>query len=208
MTTASRLLRTERDALLPILRARAAADFELPTVLPLWSVRDVLAHCSAALNLTAAQAMHSGSPAENQVDVEHRRDWTIDRLLDELAGGYDGAADVVEAIGGRYEAVALGEWTHGGDVRMAWGIEDAYASAGVDDALALLNLYSMSPRSELPPTAVLLTDREPLRLGTADPVATLTTDTATFVRMWAGRDPDPARFTLTGAEAEEFVVFH
>ena len=45
-----RLLSVERDALLPLLRARGDGDFTLPvTACPGWTVRDVLAHCSAAL---------------------------------------------------------------------------------------------------------------------------------------------------------------
>lgn len=45
-----RLLTIERDALLPLLRSRPDADFALPVAAcPGWSVRDMLAHCSAAL---------------------------------------------------------------------------------------------------------------------------------------------------------------
>ncbi|MFF9677914.1 maleylpyruvate isomerase N-terminal domain-containing protein, partial [Streptomyces eurythermus] len=46
-----RLLSVERDALLPLLRARGEGDFALPVAAcPGWTVRDVLAHCSAALS--------------------------------------------------------------------------------------------------------------------------------------------------------------
>jgi len=121
-------------------------------------VRDVLAHCSAALTLTAAGTMHSGSPEENQVDVDHRRDWPVARLLDELASGYESCAAAVDAAGGAYDGVALGEWVHGGDVRHAWGIDGAWASDGVDDALAVLVARSRRPGSRLPATAVTLTD--------------------------------------------------
>jgi uncharacterized protein (TIGR03083 family) len=203
----ARLLLTERDALLPPLRARPDADFDTATLLPGWSVRDVLAHCAAALTLTAAGTMHSGSPAENQVDVDHRRDWPVSRLLDELESGYESCAAAVAGAGGAYDGVALGEWVHGGDVRHAWGIADAWASAGVDDALTVLVARSLRPGSRLPATSVVLTDREPLRLGAGDPVAHLKTDTATFVRMMAGRSPAPARIDLTGAAVADYVVF-
>lgn len=206
--TAVRLLLTERDALLPILRSRPDVDFDLPTVLPGWSVRDVLAHCSAALNLIGTDAAHSFSPADNQVDVDHRRDWSLPRLLDELTTGYDAGAAAIEAAGGRLDGVALGEWTHGGDVRDAWGIADAYCSGGVDDALEMLARFSRGRSSQLPATAVTLTDRGELRLGRDEPVATLSTDTATFVRMFTGRCPDASRFVLTGADASSYVVFN
>ncbi|OSZ59906.1 hypothetical protein OQI_13500, partial [Streptomyces pharetrae CZA14] len=45
-----RLLTIERDALVPLLRSRPDEDFSRPTeACPGWTVRDVLAHCSAAL---------------------------------------------------------------------------------------------------------------------------------------------------------------
>ncbi|MFF9803434.1 maleylpyruvate isomerase N-terminal domain-containing protein, partial [Streptomyces rochei] len=45
-----RLLRTERDALVPLLRARPDEDFARPAAAcPGWTVRDVLAHCSTVL---------------------------------------------------------------------------------------------------------------------------------------------------------------
>jgi len=43
----ARLLRAEHDALLPILHRTPEPAFDLPTACPAWSVRDVLAHCSA-----------------------------------------------------------------------------------------------------------------------------------------------------------------
>jgi predicted transcriptional regulator len=46
----ARLLRAEYDALLPILRRTTAEAFDSATACPRWSVRDVLAHCGAALS--------------------------------------------------------------------------------------------------------------------------------------------------------------
>jgi len=205
-TPASRLLLTERDALLPILRERAAADFDRPTLLPGWSVRDVLAHCAAALGMAAAGRFHGFSPAENQVDVDERRDWPIERLLDELAGGYTGGAAAIAAAGGQLDGIALGEWVHGGDVRDAWGIADAYASAGIEGALRLTAERSRL-RASYPATRVTLGDHEPLDLGVGEPAAALETDAATFVRLVAGRSPDPTRYTLTGVEPELLLMF-
>jgi uncharacterized protein (TIGR03083 family) len=218
-----RLLFYERDALLPLLRARAEsapADFDRPTVLPGWSVRDVLAHCSAALGMAASDTMHGFSPEENDTDVIRRRDWPIGELLDELAGGYQGGAAAIGAAGGQLDGLALGEWLHGGDVRDALEMPDAYTSAGVDDALAIIVERGQSERSTLPRTHVTLTDRVDqssgvLDLGTFElgkpsggAEAHLTTDTATFLRLIGGRSPDPSRFTLAGAEPSRYVIFN
>jgi uncharacterized protein (TIGR03083 family) len=84
---AARLLLTERDALLPILRQTPAAAFDRPTVCTGWSVRDVLAHCGSALLRTAAGALHRFTPQENEVDVAERRSWPLGQVLAELERG-------------------------------------------------------------------------------------------------------------------------
>jgi uncharacterized protein (TIGR03083 family) len=211
----ARLLLIERDAILPILRALRDDDFDRPTALPGWSVRDVLAHCAAALTMTTKGTAHGYSPAENQRDVDERRPWPIGRLLGELASGYDGAAGAIAAADGRLDLLALGEWTHGGDVREALGLPDAYASAGVDDALSLFENASRLRRFGIPPTSVELPDRR-LLLGPVDVEsgdgsshnATLIVDVATLVRMLTGRVRDPTRHFLYGAELAQYVMFH
>ncbi|HEY2790895.1 MAG TPA: maleylpyruvate isomerase family mycothiol-dependent enzyme [Micromonosporaceae bacterium] len=206
-TTASRLLLTERAAILPILRALPAERFDTPTLLPGWSVRDVLAHCAAALGAASTGNLHGFSPAENQVDVDARKGWPIARLLDELEGGYSGGAAAIAAAGGRLDLLALGEWTHGGDVRDALGISNAYASPGIDEALELVVAGSRSDSSKMPATVLQLEGRPELLLGTAEPTAKLAADTATFVRMLGRRNANPARFKLTGAEPSQYVIF-
>jgi uncharacterized protein (TIGR03083 family) len=211
-----RLLRTEASALLPILRTLPPAAFDQPTLLPGWSVRDVLAHCSAALKMTGTLQFHDFSPDSNQKDVEDRRDWTVEQLLDELADGYRDAPAVIDGAAGRLDALALGEWVHGGDVRDALGLPDAYASAGLPDALVLLTERSRDRGT--PATDVTLTTIVPepnaapnaaLRLGPTDRASTaeLITDPATLIRLCAGRTPDPSSFTLTGAQPVDYLIF-
>src|SRR5690606_40454859 len=63
------LFRSERDALVPLLRARDDADFELPVVAcPGWTVRGVLAHCSSALSRVLEGRFEEGvfSPDSNE----------------------------------------------------------------------------------------------------------------------------------------------
>jgi uncharacterized protein (TIGR03083 family) len=201
----ARLLLTERDALLSILRRTPAAAFDRPTVCTGWSVRDVLAHCGAALVRAAEGRLHRFTPEDNEVDVAERRSWPLGAVLAELERGYQAAPPAMTAAGGALDGVALGEWVHGGDVREALGEPLPYESEGVEDALVLLVERS---RRRVTATRLRLGDRE-LRLGAADgaPTAELATDVATLVRLCAGRRPDPARFSLDGADPGHFVLF-
>lgn len=204
-----RLLRAEGLAVLPILRALPLSAFDTPTLLPGWSVRDVLAHCSAALTMATTGQMHDFSPASNEKDVAHRRGWSIEGLLDELAAGYQTGAAVIDTVAPRLDGLALGEWVHGGDVRDAVGLPGAYMSDGVEDALVLL--AERSRLKNVPATDVTLTvPYGVLRLGPVDdePAATLETDPATLIRLCAGRSPNPADFTLTGAAPEDYLIFN
>jgi uncharacterized protein (TIGR03083 family) len=203
----ARLLMTERAALLPILRRTPADAFLRPTVCTGWTVRDVLAHCGAALTGLAEDRLHKFTPELNELDVAERRSWPLARVLAELEQGYAAAAPVLTAAGGRLDGVVLGEWVHGGDVREALGEPGAYESDGVEDALVLL--VERSRRQGVPATLVRLPDRE-LRLGVGEDatrVDELVTDVATLVRLCSGRDPDPARFRLDGADPLRYHLF-
>ena len=202
-----RLLLTERDALMPHLRAAPPESFDLPTCLPGWSVRDVLAHCAAAFTMTATRTWHGFSPAENQGDVDQRRDWPIGRLLDELETGYATTAEAAASAGGRLDGLALGEWVHGGDVRSALGLPGAYASEGSEDALVLLAERTRQDGHRVPLTTVHLTDGRTLTVGTAAPEATLEADVATLIRICTGRQSAPGTHRLTGAEPAAYCVF-
>src|SRR5687767_9647264 len=126
---AGRLLTTERDVLIPLLRARPEKDFELmTTACPAWTVRDVLAHCGAALNRVIQGRFEPGvfSPESNDRDIAERADWSVGHVIDELEVGMEEAASVIVQAGGRFDGIALGEWVHAGDVRDALGEPDAY----------------------------------------------------------------------------------
>jgi hypothetical protein len=92
-------------------------------------------------------------------------------------------------------------------VRAALGEPAAYESDGVEDALVLL--VERSRRLAVPATRVRLPDRE-LRLGAdqdAAGTAELVTDVATLIRLCSGRQPDPARFRLDGADPARYHLF-
>jgi uncharacterized protein (TIGR03083 family) len=204
---AARLLRTEHDVLLPILRHAPQEAFGSPTACPGWSVRDVVAHCAAALTRVATGTLHTFTPDLNEIDVTQRRDWALPRLLSELERGYLDAGPVIAEAGGRLDAIALGEWIHDGDVRSALGEPLAYESDGFEDACALLAEWTR--RRKVPLVEVALPGAV-LRLGLAvpgRPPATLVSDRATLMRLFAGRPAEPAEYELTGAEPGELVVF-
>lgn len=204
---AARLLLAERDALLPLLQQAPTEAFGRPTACPGWSVRDVLAHCSSALTRAAEGTLHRFTPELNEADVAGRRGWPLADLLAELERGYAAAAPVITGAGGRLDGLALGEWVHGGDVREPLGVPGAYASEGFPDACVLLAGRARARNTPL--VTVTLPDAT-LTLGTAvdgRPPASLRTDRATLIRLYAGRPADPAAYQLSGAEPAELVIF-
>ncbi|MFI2509321.1 maleylpyruvate isomerase family mycothiol-dependent enzyme [Streptomyces sp. NPDC018972] len=207
-----RLLTVERDALVPLLRGRADADFALPVVAcPGWTVRDVLAHCSAAFTRVLERRFEDGvfSPESNERDIAERAEWTNARVVDELERGMTEAGPVIARAGGALDVLALGEWVHAGDVRVALGEPGAYAGAGLPYALELLGQVT-GRKGHLPLHADLDDADEPLRLGDATgerPPARYIGDGPTLVRLYAGRPVDGASYELAGAEAAELNIF-
>jgi uncharacterized protein (TIGR03083 family) len=203
----ARLLLAERGALLPILRRSPAEAFDRPTACPGWSVRDVLAHCGAALTRVVDGRLHAFTPDLNEADVAERRGWPVFGVLAELDRGYRAAGAVIGEAGGRLDVIALGEWLHGGDVRDALGEPLAFASEGFDDACVLLSAWTRG--REVPLVDVMLPGGS-LSLGVpvpGRPPASLRTDRATLMRIFAGRPADPAAYELSGAAPAELVVF-
>ena len=203
----ARLLTTERDALLPLLRQAPEEAFGRPTACPAWSVRDVLAHCSSALTRAAEGTLHAFTPELNEADVDERRGWPLADVLAELERGYTGAGPVITAAAPRLDGLALGEWVHGGDVRDSLGAPGAYASAGFADACALL---ADRARIRKAPLVEVTLPGAALSLGVAAggrPPAALRTDEGTLIRLYAGRPASPDSYQLTGAEPAELVIF-
>ncbi|OIJ69827.1 maleylpyruvate isomerase family mycothiol-dependent enzyme [Streptomyces mangrovisoli] len=207
-----RLLITERDALIPLLRARPDADFaRAAPACPGWSVRDVLAHCSAVLTRVAERRFEKGvfSPESNDRDIAERAAWPNARVVDELERGMTEAGPLIARAGGILDPIALGEWVHAGDVRAALGEPGAYGGAGLPDALALLARVS-GERGQAPLHADLDDLDEPLRLGEASgtrPPARFIGDAATLVRLYTGRSLDGAKYELAGVTEGELNLY-
>ncbi|CAM5439160.1 maleylpyruvate isomerase family mycothiol-dependent enzyme [Streptomyces viridochromogenes] len=207
-----RLLAVERDTLVPLLRARPDEDFARQTAAcPGWSVRDVLAHCSAALTRVVDDRLEEGvfSPASNDRDIAERSEWSNARILDELERAMTEAGPVIAKAGGALDGVGLGEWVHAGDVREALGEPGAYAGAGLPDALALL-AWLTRERRHAPLHADLDDVDEPLRLGdpaAPRPPARYIGQAATLVRLYAGRPTTGTSYELAGAEPAELNIF-
>jgi uncharacterized protein (TIGR03083 family) len=208
-----RLLTVERDTLIPLLRARPEADFGIVTAgCPEWTVRDVLAHCSAVLLRVVEGRVEKGvfSPESNDRDIAERADWTNARVVDELEKVMGEAGGVIAGAGGRLDGVALGEWVHAGDVREALGEPGAYAGPGLPYALPLLARLSRE-RGLVPLHADLDELDEPLKLGDVSgerPPGRYIGDAATLVRLYAGRSVAGAgAYELAGVEEGELNMF-
>ncbi|MFE7853435.1 maleylpyruvate isomerase family mycothiol-dependent enzyme [Streptomyces sp. NPDC057403] len=208
-----RLLAAERDALVPLLRARPDADFALPTAgCPGWTVRDVLAHCSSALMRVVESRFEKGvfSPEANDRDIAERAAWTNQQVVDELERGMTEAGPAIAEAGGILDMVALGEWVHAGDVREVWGEPGAYAGAGLPDALTLLARITRE-KGRVPLHADLEDVDEPLLLGEVSGERTparFIGGAATLVRLYAGRPvPKEASYELVGVEAGDLNIF-
>ncbi|WP_330289066.1 maleylpyruvate isomerase family mycothiol-dependent enzyme [Streptomyces sp. NBC_00576] len=214
-----RLLTVERDTLIPLLRARPEADFGIVTSgCPEWTVREVLAHCSAALLRVVEGRFEKGvfSPESNDRDIAERADWTNARVVDELEKGMSAAGAVIARAGGALDGLALGEWVHAGDVREALGEPGAYAGPGLPYALALLARLSRE-RGLVPLHADVDELDEPLRLGDVSGVRTpgrFIGGGAALVRLYAGRSvvgagagADVGAFELVGVEVGELNMY-
>ncbi|MEU2353754.1 maleylpyruvate isomerase family mycothiol-dependent enzyme [Streptomyces misionensis] len=184
-----RLLTIERDALIPLLRVRPAADFALPVpACPGWTVRDVLAHCSAVLSRVVERRFEKGvfSPEANDRDIAERAAWTDGQVVDELERGMTEAGAVLARGDGRLDA-----------------------GAGLPYALDLLARYTRE-LDHVPLHADLDELDEPLRLGASvpgAPPARYIGDAPTLVRLYAGRSVDGRGYELAGATEAELNVF-
>ena len=207
-----RLLTVERDALVPLLRGRPDEDFARPaTACPGWTVRDVLAHCSAALTRVVENRFEPGvfSAESNDRDIAERAGWTNARIVDELERGMTEAGPVIAGAGGALDMIALGEWVHAGDVREALGEPGAYAGAGLPYALDLLARLTRE-RGHVPLHADLDDRDEPLLLGEVSgdrPPARFIGTAPVLVRLCSGRSTAGHDYELAGVEPGELSIF-
>lgn len=206
------LLLAERDQLLPLLRHTHLLDFDRLTVCDLWSVRDIVAHCSAVMVRAAKGTTTGYTPVANQLDVDERKAWTVAELLAELESGFDLATqqDVPQRVS---HGVALGVWVHGGDIREALSVHGPYTHAGLAPALTLLVERSIA--RGVPAVDVTLTDAvdhgldgAQVSLGDpgAEPVGWLRTDTAGLIRLVAGRRTELVERDMVGVTAQQLLM--
>lgn len=208
-----RLLRTERDLLMPLLRRTPEEAYELRTACPGWTARQVLAHCGAALVRIVEDRLEEGVflPEANACDVAEREDWPLARILDELERGLTEAGPVIaRREDGRLDAVALGEWVHAGDVREAFGEPGAYCGKALELALPLLSVTSR--KRETPRLVGVLEDGTTSRVSLGNeiegrPPATFKGDASTLIRIYAGRPLVRTRYELRGATEQELLIY-
>ena len=179
------------------------ANRDLSTACDPWTVGDVLAHCSGSLLRLVEDRGHRFTPEDNEIDVEERRSWPYQQVLEELLATASPAAERVEAAGGPIDGLGLGVWVHCGDIRQAVGIPDPYTAPGTDLGLGLLEARSRRKEFAL---SVQLPDQS-LLFGSGEPAGSLATDSETFVRLAGGRSPEAGRYELVGAEPADLVLF-
>lgn len=175
----------------------------LPTPCSEWSLHDVAAHCSGTLNGVINGRQHDFSPKANDEDVRERRSWTLATILDELRDTVVATATAIGAAGGTLDGIGIGVWVHLGDIRSALGDDEPYDSPGYGLALDVLSARARSLDIGLTASVGART----VALGTSGGFGQLATDRDTFVRLLAGRDPDPRRYTIVGAAAEDLILF-
>ena len=178
---------------------------DLPTPCEAWSLRDVVAHCSGSLLRAVEDRLHHFTPEDNEGDVEERRVWPFADVRAELVKTAGPAASIIDSASGELDGIGLGVWVHSGDVRDAVGTTDAYAAPGLDLGLQLL--LERSTRTPYSLTVDLGNQHLRFGGGVDPPIGTLTTDADTFVRLTAGRKPDPSRFELSGVARDQLVLF-
>lgn len=205
------LLRTERDALLPLLRSAGDSDFALRTACPGWTVRHVLAHCGSVLNRVVESRFEPDvfGPECNDRDIAERAGWTNAQVVDELEQGMAEAGAAIAKAGGVLDGVALGEWIHAGDVREAWGLEGAYQGDGLPHALRLLAPFARRRKTPLL-IARPADGGDELTFGTEQEgraPGRYRGDGATLIRLFAGRPLVGTRYELEGVKESELNVF-
>jgi uncharacterized protein (TIGR03083 family) len=207
-----RLLEIERESLLPLLRGKADEDFALPVrACPGWTVRDVVAHCSAALTRVAESRFEPDvfSPEANDRDIAERADWTKEQVMDELERGMSEAGTTLAESDGQMDGIAFGEWVHAGDLREALGEPEAYGGAGLPDALALLVRLTRQ-FGHVPLHADLNDLDKQLVLGETNGERSpgrFSGDGPTLVRLYTGRSVERSVYELTGLEEQELNMF-
>ncbi|SDL17097.1 maleylpyruvate isomerase family mycothiol-dependent enzyme [Streptomyces indicus] len=204
------LLRGERDVLIPLLRGLKDEDFRRATCCPGWTVRHVAAHCGSALMRLIESRFDEDvfSPACNERDIAERASWSDQKVVDELERAMSDAGPVIAASGGLFDAVALGEWIHSGDIKEAVGAKGAYGGEGVPAALAIAAHYARQ-KSAPPVHADLDELDEPVLLGVegSGPPARFIGSAPVFVRLLAGRPVTGARYELAGTTEAELNLF-
>ncbi len=204
MRPAAELLLLESRSLPEIIARQPPEALEAATALPGWRVRDVLGHCGAALRRLVEGDALDFSPEANWADVDERRSWPMEVIMAELIEAYPAAASAIDAAGGAFDGLGLGEWIHGGDIREPLGEPNPYAGPGIELALPLL--VSRSVAFDATGVRAEVGDRR-FTFGIGEPVGRLRTDPETFVRLCAGRPADPDRYELHGVQEQALLLF-
>jgi uncharacterized protein (TIGR03083 family) len=102
---------------------------------PQWRVRDIVAHLGGVCDDIAHGNM-DGVATEpwTQAQVDKRRDWSFDRVLDDWSAQASTVEPMLNGIGQPIGQMVFDAWTHEQDVRGALGEPGAREGAAVDIA--------------------------------------------------------------------------
>lgn len=209
-SAAGDLLVAESQEWIPLLRSLTADEHRRPTPCPGWNIRDVVAHCAAALRRIADDDLHDFSPEANQADIAARHGRAFDALVDELEAGISSTAQIINRVGARLNIIGLGEWIHAGDIRAALGEPRPYIGVDPDTALRLIK-YASAERS-VPPVCVHA-DGQHIHLGdwrlaeSGTSPAKLTGDLDSIVRIFCGRPLDSCAVSVDGAGIADLSIY-
>jgi uncharacterized protein (TIGR03083 family) len=211
MTDYARIYGALRGRVTELVRDSDTEQLErLAPAAPEWRVRDLVAHLSgitADINAGNLDGVATDAWTSRQVDT--RRDWTIDELLEE----WDTEASKAEAVMSSFPQVALGQMTmdaatHEHDIRGALerpgGRDSDAVAVGFEWAAQIL----AGPVDDAGTTLRLVTEAGTQTVGSGDRTIDVRAARFDFVRAMTGRRSleQMRAFEWEGAAAPELLV--
>jgi uncharacterized protein (TIGR03083 family) len=183
--------RAVRVRLTELLREQTDDDVEQPApATPEWRVRDVVAHLGGVCDDIAHGNMDGvATDAWTQAQVEKRRDWPFERVLDDWAENAAVVEPMMNGIGAPIGQMVFDAWTHEQDVRGALGVAGGRESDAMDIAFAWwIDSALAQPVTDGGPGALEITTEEgSVVLGPGAPASTWRTTRFELLRALTGR---------------------
>ncbi len=193
MTDYESAYRDLRARVTALMRERSDAELErVAPATPEWRVRDVVAHMGGVCDDIANGNMKGvATDAWTQAQVEKRRDWPFDRVLDDWAEHAGTVEPLLNDLGAPIGQMLFDAWTHEQDVRGALGEPGGRSCEAFDIAFTwFVESNRAAARAGAPGpggSLELVTPDGTYVLGEGEPRTTLRTSRFEFVRTVTGR---------------------